>query len=337
MSMSSYELIHAAVHFERPERLPTTADKFSVSSNLNHAGHSPEGREDYAGSRALDDFGCVWQRTSVLNMGYVTYHPLADWDDLKTYRWPDPDAPAKYEGMAERFEGSEGQYVSTGIGLTLWERLWMLHGMDQTLVELVTNPDPLAELLDRIVAYDLAVIRNIGERFPGRIHGVQLTDDWGTQWATFINPKLWRRFFQPRYARIFEAAHAQGWDVWMHSDGRINEILDGWIEAGLDVINMPAPRMVGIEEIGERFAGRICFINGVDNQLTLPFEGREEIRAEARLLLEHWATPEGGFVAPDYDIIAGRDSQFLEMYGLPEEAVVTMIEAFAEFDPYKAR
>ena len=336
MTITSLERIRRAIHFGTPDRLPTGGDIHSVSSNINHGGHSPGGVEDYTQPQAYDDFGCMWKRTEILNMGYVVGHPLQDWDAARTYIWPDPDDPAKYAGMEERFAGAEGKYVSTGMGITLWERMWTLRGMDQTLIDLHTDRSRMEWLADCVVEYNLALIRNIGDRFPGRIHGVQFTDDWGSQQATFINPKLWLDFFQPRYARIFEAAHAQGWDTWIHSDGRINEIIDGWIEAGLDVINMPAPHMVGLQEIGRRFSGRICFRGGCDNQATLPFANRETIRAEAKLLLELWATPQGGFIGPDYNMLEGRGGQFLEMYGLPREAVETMIEAFREFDPYVA-
>jgi uroporphyrinogen decarboxylase len=334
-SMTSLERIKRAIHFGRPDRLPTSGDVFSVASTLNHAGHSPGGEETYTEREVTDDFGCTWRRTEVLNMGYVVGHPLQDWEALGSYRWPDPDDPAKYEGMEERFSGSEGKYVMTGLGLTLWERLWMLRGMEQALVELQTQRERMEALADRIVEYNLGVLRNLGQRFRGRLHGIGFTDDWGTQWATFISPRLWHEFFQPRYARIFQATHDLGWETWIHSDGRINEIVGGWIEAGLDVINMPAPRMVGIEEIGRRYRGRICFNGGCDNQSTLPFGSSEEIREEARLLLEHWATPEGGFIGPDLSMAEGRGGTALRQYGLSLAAVETMVEAFHEFDPYR--
>jgi hypothetical protein len=61
------------------------------------------------------------------------------------------------------------------------------------------------------------------------------------------------------------------------------------------------PRALGIEEIGREFRGQICFESLLDIQRTLPFGTREEMEREAQLLLEHWATPEGGFILSDYD------------------------------------
>jgi uroporphyrinogen decarboxylase len=263
----------------------------------------------------------------VANMGQVRGHPLENWGNLKNYRFPDPDDPAYYAGMDERFAGSEGKYITTSIFMLLFERMHTLRGMENVLSELYTDRGRMEFLADKIVEFDLAVIRQIGALFPGRIHGFTFTDDWGSELATFVSPRMWRDFFQPRYARLFDAAHAQGWDVWMHSCGKVNEIIGPLIEIGLDCINLQQPRALGIEQVGKEFAGQICFESLCDIQATLPFKGRDDIRAEAKLLLECWGTPAGGFVLSDYG-----DG---EAIGVPLWKKEAMLEAFREFDPYR--
>ena len=108
---------------------------------------------------------------------------------------------------------------------------------------------------------------------------------------------------------------------------KVNAIIEPLIEIGLDVINLQQPRALGIDEIGRRFAGRICFESLCDIQRTLPFEGREAIEAEAALLLARWATPEGGFVLSDYG-----DG---EAIGVPLWKKQAMLDAFVNQDPYR--
>lgn len=324
--MSSYEVVRRAVHFEGPERLPVIFGALGID-DTHRVATNAIGTGDHSLRQTYDEWGCLWARSEMANMGQVKGHPLEDWSRIEHYRWPDADDPAYYEGMEERFAGSEGKYVTTSIFMLLFERMHSLRGMANVLTELYTDPGRMAFLADRIVAFDLAVIRNIGERFPGRIHGFRFTDDWGSEAATFISPKMWCDFFQPRYARIFDAAHAQGWDIWMHTCGRVNEVIEPLIEIGLDVINLQQPRALGIEEIGRRFAGRICFESLCDIQATLPFLGADEIRQEARLLLEHWATAQGGFVLSDYG-----DG---EAIGVPTWKKEVMLQAFLECDPYR--
>ena len=209
------------------------------------------------------------------NMGQVKGHPLADWGALARFRWPDPHDPAFYSGMEQRFAGSEGKYVMTGIFMLLFERLHALHGFESTLADLYLERERIEVLADRIVEFDLGIIEEIAHRFPGQIHGFSFTDDWGTQRNVFIKPALWDAF-KPRYKRIFDAAHAAGWHVWMHSCGKVNAILESLIDIGLDVINLQQPRALGIEEIGSQFRGRICFESLCDIQHTLPFRDAGE-------------------------------------------------------------
>jgi uroporphyrinogen decarboxylase len=327
MTMSSYEVVKRAVHFEVPDRLPMRFA--SLGLNDTHGVRTNAiGTGDHALRETYDEWGCKWVRSEVANMGQVRGHPLEDWGALATYRFPDPDDPAYYQEMEARFAGSEGKYVTTDIFMLLFERMHSLRGMENVLVELHADRGRMEFLADRIVEFDLGVIRNIGARFPGRIHALTFTDDWGSELATFVSPRMWRDFFQPRYARIFDAAHAQGWDVWMHSCGKVNEVIEPLIEIGLDSINLQQPRVLGIEETGRQFAGRICFESLCDIQATLPFKGQDEIREEARLLLQHWATARGGFVLSDYG-----DG---EAIGVPLWKKGVMLEAFREFDPYRA-
>ena len=36
---------------------------------------------------------------------------------------------------------------------------------------------------------------------------------------------LFADFFAPRYRRLFDAMHAAGYDVWLHSCGQVNELI----------------------------------------------------------------------------------------------------------------
>ncbi|MGQ9632448.1 MAG: uroporphyrinogen decarboxylase family protein [bacterium] len=328
MSMPSYEVVRRAIEFKSPDRLPVRFDALGVN-DVHPVSTNAIGTGDHSKRQTYDEWGCLWVRSEVANMGQVKGHPLEDWDNIDKYSWPDPDDPGFYEGMEGRFEGSEGKYVVTGIFMLLFERMHSLRGMENVLAELYTERKRMEYLADGIVEYDLAVIRNISSRFPGRIHGFTFTDDWGSERATFISPDMWRDFFKPRYARIFDAAHSAGWHVWMHSCGKVNGIIGDLIDIGLDVINLQQPRALGIEEIGRKFRGKICFESLCDIQHTLPFKGREEIREEAKLLLEEWATERGGFILSDYG-----DG---EAIGVPQWKKEVMLEAFREFDPFRMK
>ncbi|NPV54891.1 MAG: hypothetical protein HPY71_15475 [Firmicutes bacterium] len=327
MGLSSYEIVRRAIEFQKPPRMPVRFASCGLD-DTHLVYWNQIGSGDYLLPQTYDEWGCLWVRSETKNIGQVKGHPLNDWSSLSTYRWPDPDDSRLYSGMEEKFKGPEGKYVLTRIFMLLWERMYALRGFENALVDLLLERKRIEILADRIVEYDIAVIENIAERFPGAIHGLRFTDDWGTERSMFIDPSLWEDFFKPRYARIFRAAHDKGWHVWMHTCGKVNAIIEHLIDIGLDVINLQQPRILGIQEIGERFRGRVCFESLCDIQQTLPFKGAEEIREEARLLLECWATKDGGFILSDY---ANG-----EAIGIDDEKKRIMLETFLEFDPWKA-
>ncbi len=328
MAMSSHEIMRRAIEFDNPERLPLRFAALGISDTQD-VGWNQIGTGDASLRETVDEWGCLWVRSEVPNMGQVRGHPLADWRSLSHFHWPDSDNPAFYEGMEERFIGSEGKYVVSGIFMLLFERMHTLHGFENTLTDLYLERERIEMLADRIVEFDLGIIENISRRFPGRIHGFSFTDDWGTERATFIKPELWDEFFKDRYKRIFDRVHKAGWHVWMHSCGKINAILESLIEIGLDVINLQQPRLLGIEEIGRRFRGHICFESLCDIQHTLPFKEKEAIREEAELLLEHWATPKGGFILSDY----GNG----QAIGVEVKRKQIMLDAFLATNPWQKK
>lgn len=320
------EIVKAAIEFRTPDRLPIMnsplgeSDVYCVNWKQKYTG-------DNSKKLDCDEWGCGWVRTEMKNMGQVKHHPLLDWEAWDEICWPDPDDPELYSGMEQHFKNAGDRYIYTEIFYLLFERMHALRGFENILTDLYLEPEKTAALADKIVDFNLGVIENIGKRFPGRIDGLSCTDDWGTEKALFINPDLWRQFFKPRYKRIFDACHKNGWHVWLHSCGRINDIIGDLIEAGCDVLNLQQPLVLGIEEIGKAFAGKVCFRTTCDIQRTLPSKGRAEIEYEAKLLLDYWATDEGGIICSDY----GDGTPCGISYGNR----IIMDAAFKRYDPWK--
>ena len=109
----------------------------------------------------------------------------------------------------------------------------------------------------------------------------------------------------------------------------MNNFIDGFIDVGVDVLNLQQPRVLGIEEIGKKYAGKVCFATLCDIQHTLPFKSNEEITEEARLLLDCWATDSGGFILMD----DGNG----EALGIPDSKRKAMLDAFLKYDPFRKR
>ncbi len=324
--MTRKEIVERTITFNNPPRLAMKFDVVGVNDCYDVWTPDPTGWSWSFEGQLADEWGCTWQRTGVNNTGQVVGHPLADWSKLKGFTWPAPDDERRYQGFKEQLAGADDRFVMFCYGNGIWERLHMLHGMADSLMDFYAQPDEVHEVLDRALEHHLRVFHNCMEIAKGRVHAAAMADDWGMQDRPFIGPKLFAEFFAPRYKRWFGEMKAAGVYSWMHSCGHINQLLDQLIECGLEVVNSQQPNVVGIEEMGRRFAGRICFESIVDTQSTLVRGTIEQIQAEARKLLETWGTPKGGFIASDYNDAAAIGSTL--------EARRAMFAAFAEKGGY---
>ena len=146
---TSYEVIKNAIHFNCPDRLSIQFSVFG-ECDTHGIGWNQIGTGDRKERETYDEWGCKWSRSKVKNMGLVTGHPLIDWVNLAGYKWPDPNSRQLYDGMEEKFQGSEDKYISTGIFMLLFERMYALRGFENTLTDLYLEKENIEMLADRI-------------------------------------------------------------------------------------------------------------------------------------------------------------------------------------------
>ncbi len=320
MTQTSKEIVRAALRFETPQRLPVKMPSLGRDDTL---WLPRKVDEKWEGNLRIDEWGCVWDHTELKNMGQVKGHPLAGLSEHEKLRVPDYSQDWLYEDCESALQQAEkeGRYTHVGIFMVLFERMHSLAGFENVLLGLLTDRENAAALADKILDAQMCLVRNSQERFGDRIDSFHMSEDCGTQTAAFISTDLWYDFFFPRYKKIYAVMHEGVQDVWVHSCGKVNEIIQGFIDAGADAINLQQPRALGIEEIGRRYRGKITFESLADIQATIPTGRKELIEADARELARYWMMREGGFVLSDYG-----DAPAI---GASQEAAKIMYEAFS--------
>ena len=332
--MTSREIVKRAIHFQSPPRLPFFQHEVDfVPDDVCDCWEMDRAKKgwffDAVEGTTEDDWGCRWLHSDTRNMGQVVFHPLADWAKLASFRPPDPRDPFYFERLPELLDTAGERYVIVTSHFTLIERLHMLHGFSETLVDFYERPREIERLLDIILGFKIEQLDELARRHGDRVDGIFLTDDWGSQQNAFVGVEMFRQFFLDRYARLFSSIHAHGWDVILHSCGRVNSLVPSFIEAGVDVLNMQQPQLYGLEEFGKTFAGRVAFLTTTDIQKTLPAMDPDLVREEARKLVRYWSTEKGGLIVFNY----GHG----EAIGVSPETTDVMFKAFSELMHYWSR
>ncbi len=246
-----------------------------------------------------DEFGVQWDKTIDKDIGTVC-NQLITPDTLKDYRFPDPDAPSRFEHFPDALKKNRGERFAIGtIGFTLFERAWTLAGMENVLASMVGDKPFVNDLLDRILAYDLAVTR---KALTFDIDGMRFGDDWGQQRGLIMGPTLWREFIKPRIAKLYGLVHASGKRVFIHSCGKVDELFPDLIECGVDVFNPFQPEVMDVEEMKRLHGPRISFFGGISTQRTLPYGTVDQVKAEVRKLIRRVGKSGGYIAAPAHDI-----------------------------------
>jgi uroporphyrinogen decarboxylase len=168
-----------------------------------------------------------------------------------------------------------------------------VHGYAAMLEDLLLEPERCARLRDMILAVMLRRVEKLCQ-LPD-LDGVHFRDDWGTQEALMISPRLWRSFFRPAYAQLFGLVRAAGKHVWFHSDGVITAIVPDLAEMGVQVLN-PQTDVNGREALRSLCEGRICIQGDLDRQWVLPYGSVEDARAAVRADLDAFGQLRGGYI-----------------------------------------
>ncbi|HUS80039.1 MAG TPA: uroporphyrinogen decarboxylase family protein [Armatimonadota bacterium] len=264
------------------------------------------------GPTITDDFGVVWE-TTTRDRGHVLEYPLTE-PTLRGSDFPDPDAPGRFDGLAEQVARHPDMFVA-GLAGDLWERATFMRPLGELLVDLYDHPRFVHELLDRICDYDLATLARLME-LP--LDGVFISDDYGNQRQLAMSPGHWREFVRPRLARILDLAHSRGLVTMLHSCGCVREIVPDLIEIGLDVLHPIQPEALDVFDLKREYGRDLALWGGISTQHTLPRGTPEDVRAEVRE--KAWRLGEGGGYILEPGITIQEDVPIENVLALINEA-----------------
>ena len=336
---SSREIVKQSLNFQCPPRIPFSLPEPWPRDIAGVRRRTAPNRSSTAWTRVgrfterVDEWGNTWRRIEEFTKGEVAKGALeGDWSLLDTYDWPDVSGPDIWQEARERCAElhAQGYYVLGGVGWP-FNVARKMRRMENFLCDLVTDRENVVRLLNGVA--NVCEQEIVGYAEAG-VDGIGTAEDWGTQDRLLVSPAMWREVFKPLFRRLCGAAHERGLDVWLHSCGHVTEVMDDWVEVGVNVCMFEQPELHGIDYLAERYGGRLTICSPVDIQRTLQTRDAERIEAAAREYVEKLGAG-GGFIAnyygdnealgltPEYQAVASR--AFVRfgdpdnLLGLPEE------------------
>lgn len=209
-------------------------------------------------------------------------------EDVENYPWE--AKPAEY---IQRFEQDyaalrealpEGMKAVGGVGNGLFETIQDFVPFQELAFLQADEPEVVDALWKKIG--DLMVelwgwaLNNYADCFAICRFG----DDLGFRSSTLIQPDEIRKHIIPQYKRVIDLVHSYGKPFLLHSCGRIYDVMDDLIDAGIDAKHSNEDAIDTFDVWVERYGDRIGNFGGIEmNIMTL--NTPDEVKAYVRKLL----------------------------------------------------
>jgi uroporphyrinogen decarboxylase len=252
----------------------------------------------------MDEWGVTYRRPEGSRQYDAISHPLAEatLEDLDRYPWPDSSDPSRYAGLGDIArdlrENTDYAICGSTNDTVIFDRAWLLRGMEQFLTDLLLDPEFALTLMTKVAEVQYRRQESYLKETGPYLDVLVIADDMGTQQRPLIRPALYRKMVKPFHRRYVETIrqHTNA-KIHMHTCGAISELVDDYIEVGVDVLNPMQVAAVGMTpaSLKQRFAGRMAFWGGIDTQWLLPHGTPEEVRQTVRDTLSVMGH-DGGYV-----------------------------------------
>ena len=298
--MNSKEIIKKTLEFNNPERV----GRSFRNSDFAHSGNNVDtpatdwkkiGENEWT---RRDEWGNLWRRVDPTSKGEVVEGALENLKKVEDYSFPDYSNYEDYKPVEAKRKEAPDKWLIGGLPGFTFNIARKLFKLENYLSYLLLKPELIQTLHDKIDKMLEDMIINYAE---AGVDSIMFPEDWGTQTQTLISPELWQQEFYPRFENLCSTAHENGIKVFMHSCGKITDIIPGLMEAGIDLLQFDQPTLHGIDTLASFQAeSKITFWCPVDIQKTLQTKDETRIKNEAQELLDKLWQGRGGFIAGYY-------------------------------------
>ena len=201
-----------------------------------------------------------------------------------------PQMELPEESLNRLAEAARWRYENTPYSITVGETIHDLQlrpgGLQAWWMRMVAEPEVCHEFLRKATDAALSQLKQVHQAVGQYCDAMIMADDIGDTRGVTCGPELWRTIYKPHYQRLWtEWKKITPMRCWFHSCGSVVDLLQDFIDCGLDVLNpvQISARGMSAAELADRAAGRIILYGGaLDAVVTPPGTPDEVVYETAR-------------------------------------------------------
>jgi uroporphyrinogen decarboxylase len=288
-----------------------------VTGAAEHSGFSPVKAAD---GTWLNEYGMRLKQGPIYVE--ITEFPLqhaATAADVAAYRWPDPDAPGRYDDAASLVNTFHDRYVVIGdIEVTVFSLAQMLVGMEKLLMDMACEEEYIVPLFEACAEFQTQIGLRLIER---GVDALWVGDDFGGQENLLFSPAMFEAQLMPIYARMIDRFKAAKPDLIpiLHCDGAVSQLLPQIRKIGFEVFNPVQPGVPGhgTREMKAGFGDLFAFWGAIDQQYLLPKGTDAELEADIQEKIATLGAGGGYMISPAHilqsDVSPERVETFIRL------------------------
>ncbi len=192
------------------------------------------------------------------------------------------------------------------------ECLTRLIGPENNMMWIGLYPDRMGKVINRIGAFYLECAKAQIEAAEGYLDGFVIWGDVAYKNNMFFSPDYWREYFKPWVKAICEYAHSNGLQVIYHGCGNVNQILDDYIEIGIDAMNpLEAKADLDAVELRKKYGHKLGMCGNSDIRV---WETGDEQLVRQEVLRKLNAAKGGGYIFQSDHSVASNVSGYTYDY-----------------------
>ncbi len=185
-----------------------------------------------------------------------------------------------------------------------------IRDIEEWYISTVTRRNYIKEVFARQAEIAIENLKLAYQAVGDRIHIVWMDgSDLSSQNSLFCSPAAYRELYLPYAKKVNDWIHNNTkWKTIKHCCGGCAPLIDGFIEAGYDILNPVQCSAAGMEpqNLVDRFGDQLVFWGGgVDTQQTLPFGTPDEVEEQVRERVRIFSQKKGFIFNPIHNIQCG--------------------------------
>lgn len=214
----------------------------------------------------VDEFGVIWKRSKEDDLGVPHHFLIPDEDALDSF----VDAPVDKDYIDHVCrsildEAGQERFSVVQFHSPLYERAWMMCGMENFFCYMIEDPEKVRAFLRKICDRSHAALDVV---LKHDIDCVYFADDYGQQNGLIMGYPTWKNLLKPFLQELFDHVHQAGKYIDFHSCGDNREILDELAEMGVDIYNTFQPEIYTLG-YAQNLYGKLAVHGGISVQRDL--------------------------------------------------------------------